>query len=255
MGGLSRKALIQTVVGVGVALCAQQISAQQARSATAVSATPDSAAAAAVARAASAAPSSDPGRRAVSLNAVLSASGPVVTLEALSSIRMLEQLRELQAKVLALNPPPPPAQAQPPKSSASAPPPSAELLALQKVLEPPPPAPPRLNRVAAIYGPQYALQAEIIKHTGEVIVVKPGVVHESLRVLNITPDLVELEVRTPVSSSPPGAGSQRQTSATDQSQQPTKRRRAAALNATGPAPTPLSSEVLVLRLRVGATFE
>jgi hypothetical protein len=253
MGANDRKPWVLTFAGVALAICSAQSMAQQSVPSAPAAQSP---AAAAAARAANAATASDPAKRGVSLNAALTAASPVVTLEALSSMRMLEQLRELQAKVLALNPPPPaPAQAQPPKPSASAPPPASELLALQKVLEPAAPAPPRLNRVAAIYGPQYALKAEIIKPTGEVIVVKPGAVHEGLRILNITPDLVELEVRTPAPTPVPGAGAQKLTSPTDQSQAASKRRRATALAAATPPATAPSSEVLVLRLRVGATFE
>lgn len=245
---VSGKPWLQTTMFAGLAIWSVHVTAQQ----TAPSAPAgQSAAAVAAARAASAAAALDPARRVVSLNAALTAASPVVTLEALASMRMLEQLRELQAKVLALNPPlPTPAQVQPPK--ASAPPPAAELLALQKVLEPAPAAPPRLNRVVAIYGPQYALQAEIIKASGEVIVVKPGVVHESLRITNITPDLVELEVRT--TAVPATMKSALQQPANDQVQGSPKRRRALPAAVAAPAAPP-SSEVVVLRLRVGATFE
>lgn len=189
-----------------------------------------------------------------------------VTLDALSSLKMLEQLRELQAKVLALNPPPP---APPPKpSTAASAPPTADLLALQRPvnLPPPLPPPPALSRIAAIYGPSHGLQAEIVDPKGAVHVVRAGSVVGSVRVLGITAERVEVEIRQPVivPGSASGVAETAAAASTKTSGRAVQTRSGSAASqrpgqaqAAGhpPAATPRATEVLVLSLRVGSTFE
>jgi hypothetical protein len=189
-----------------------------------------------------------------------------VTLDALSSLKMLEQLRELQAKVLALNPPPP---APPPKpSTAASAPPATDLLALQRPanLPAPVPLPPALSRIAAIYGPTHGLQAEIVDPKGAVHVVRAGSVVGSVRVLGITAERVEVEIRQPVIV-PGRASGAAEMAAASSTKTPVRKvqTRPGSAASQGPvhaqaagnpsAATPRATEVLVLSLRVGSTFE
>jgi hypothetical protein len=189
-----------------------------------------------------------------------------VTLDALSSLKMLEQLRELQAKVLALNPPPP---APPPKlSTAASAPPATDLLALQSPanLPAPLPLPPALSRIAAIYGPTHGLLAEIVDPKGAVHVVRVGSVVGSVRVLGITAERVEVEIRQPVIV-PGGASGAAEMAAASSTRTPGRKGQTRPGSAASQEPiqaqaagnqsaaTPPATEVLLLSLRVGSTFE